>query len=123
VALGAAAAIKRGDAETALRFFAYAMRADPDTPLFKIPYKVRRCTLIRQITNFISEPCKSTQASPLNLANIPKFFHRTTQDVPKFCFVFQLAPLLQGYQGEREGDQGCGFEAGAGREPTGPGLG
>jgi len=39
VALGAAAAIKRGDAETALRFFAFAMRADPDTPLFKIPYK------------------------------------------------------------------------------------
>jgi tetratricopeptide (TPR) repeat protein len=39
VSLGAASAIKRGDSETALRFFAFAMRADPDTPLFKYPYK------------------------------------------------------------------------------------
>lgn len=39
VSLGANSAIKRGDSETALRFFAFAMRADPDTPLFKTPYK------------------------------------------------------------------------------------
>lgn len=39
MSLGAASAVKRGDAETALRFFAFAMRADPDTPLFTIPYK------------------------------------------------------------------------------------
>ena len=36
---GASSAIRRGDPESALRFFASAMRADPDTPLFKIPYK------------------------------------------------------------------------------------
>ena len=39
MSLGSAAAIKRGDSETALRFFAFAMRADPDTPLFKVAYK------------------------------------------------------------------------------------
>ena len=39
VSLGASSAIRRGDAETALRFMAFAMRADPDTPLFKKSYK------------------------------------------------------------------------------------
>ena len=39
VATGAYSSIKRGDAEGALKFFAAAKRADPDTPLFKEPYK------------------------------------------------------------------------------------
>ena len=39
VATGAYAAIRRGDAEGALKFFAAAKRADPDTPLFKQPYR------------------------------------------------------------------------------------
>ena len=39
VATGADASVKRGDAEGALKFFAAAKRADPDTPLFSEPYK------------------------------------------------------------------------------------
>lgn len=39
VATGADASVKRGDAEAALKFFAAAKRADPDTPLFSEPYK------------------------------------------------------------------------------------
>ena len=39
VSLGAASAIRRGDADAALRVIAVAMRADPETPLFKRTYK------------------------------------------------------------------------------------
>lgn len=39
VATGAYASIRRGDADGALKFFAAAKRADPDTPLFKQPYR------------------------------------------------------------------------------------
>ena len=38
VATGAYSAIRRGDSEGALKFLAFAKRADPDTPLFKKPY-------------------------------------------------------------------------------------
>ena len=38
VATGAYSAVRRGDSEGALKFLAFAKRADPDTPLFKKPY-------------------------------------------------------------------------------------
>jgi len=38
VATGAYSAVRRGDSEGALKFMAFAKRADPDTPLFKKPY-------------------------------------------------------------------------------------
>ena len=38
VATGGFSAIRRGDAEGAMKFFAAAKRADPDTPLFRAPY-------------------------------------------------------------------------------------
>ena len=40
VGLGAAASVRRGDADAALKFYAAAKRADPDTPLFKTPYRL-----------------------------------------------------------------------------------
>ena len=40
VGLGGAASIRRGDADAALKFYAAAKRADPDTPLFKTPYRL-----------------------------------------------------------------------------------
>ena len=73
VATGAYSSIKRGDAEGALKFFAAAKRADPDTPLFKEPYKaIKAAEKLLKDADLKLDRGESRQAMCRNL----EYYHR-----------------------------------------------